>query len=101
MLIFCKINADISKSKRAFVLKGVFSLTTYVSVLMYQTPSTTLTNYKQGGNFTLPPPLTSKQSPKKRIQNRVNIGLAFLFSVSLPILDKKSYIKRVTFFDAF
>ena len=33
---FLQKNADISKVKRALVLKGIFSETTYVCVLMYQ-----------------------------------------------------------------
>ena len=37
-LIFAK-NADISKIKRASALKGIFSETTYVCVLMYQISS--------------------------------------------------------------
>ena len=33
--IFCQKNADFSKIKRTLVLKGIFSKTTYVCVLMY------------------------------------------------------------------
>ena len=36
MLIFCKQNADISKIKKALVLEGIFSETTYVGVPTYQ-----------------------------------------------------------------
>ena len=36
MLIFCKKNADITKIKKLFVLKGLCPETTFVCVLSYQ-----------------------------------------------------------------
>ena len=35
-LIFCEKNADIGKTKRDLVLKGIFSETAYASVFTYQ-----------------------------------------------------------------
>ena len=37
--IFLPKNADISKTKKALIAKGVFPETTYVCVLTYQTSS--------------------------------------------------------------
>ena len=36
MLIFCKTNADISKTKKALVLTSIFPETKYVDVLTYK-----------------------------------------------------------------
>ena len=39
MVIFCIKNVDISKINEVLVLKGKFSETTYMCVLMYHIPS--------------------------------------------------------------
>ena len=57
-LIFYQKNVDISKIKRALVLKGIFSETNMRVYLgaKFVVSSIILTNFGQGGNFTPPPP---------------------------------------------
>ena len=52
MQIFCKkINAEISKIKGLFVIKGIFSETTYVGILStkFHVDNIILTSFTQGG----------------------------------------------------
>ena len=65
----------INKMKRVLVLKGIFSETTYVCVLTYQfqASSIILTSFKQEGGGGVLPPSTSKRTPKKPTQIRVNL----------------------------
>ena len=69
-LIFYQKNVDISKIKRALVLKGIFSETNMRVYLgaKFVVSSIILTNFGQGGNFTPLPSPTSKQTPKKPTQ---------------------------------
>ena len=66
--LFAK-NADISKIKRALVLKGMFSETIYVCVYLcakFEVSSIILTSFRQGGNFTpLPPQNEPLKSPPR------------------------------------
>ena len=56
MLIFSKKNADISKIKRALVLKGMkLHMCVYLRA-KFQVSSIILTSFRQGGSFTPPPP---------------------------------------------
>ena len=68
MLFFCKKNADISKIKGGLVPKVIFSETTYKCVLTCQIASF----YHISNEFYLPPPSTSKQTPKKLTQITVS-----------------------------
>ena len=77
---FLEKKVDISKIKRAFVLKNLFSGTAYVFVVRtkFQVSSLILTSFKQRGgrrkgerhNFTTAP--TSKRTPKKHTHIMVN-----------------------------
>ena len=66
MLIFCKKKkkVDISKIKRALVLKVIFFETKYVYVLTYQISGFchNSNEFKTGGNFT-PPHLHLEMNP--------------------------------------
>ena len=56
MLIFSKKNADVSKIKRALVLKGMkLHMCVYLRA-KFQVSSIILTSFRQGGSFTPPPP---------------------------------------------
>ena len=90
MYYFCQKNADflqkdadISKINGAFVLKGIFSETTYVYVLTCHSETTyvyaltcqvysiTLTSFRQGVNITSS---HLKQTPKKPTEIRVKMA---------------------------
>ena len=51
-----------------------------------QMPSIILTSFRYGGNFTQPPP-TSKRTPKKSTQIRVNIALLTLHFINVLLFD--------------
>ena len=69
---FLQKNAVISKIKRASV--NIFSETTYVRVLTYQMSSFyhNCNEFYAGAVILSPPPFTSKRTPKKPIQIKVN-----------------------------
>ena len=67
-------NGDISKIKEVFVLKGLFSKTTYVCVITYEISNfyhNSIEFYTEGWGFNSSP-TTSKQTHKKSTQIRVN-----------------------------
>ena len=74
--ILCKKYTDISKIKRALVLKGIFSETGYVCVITYEIASLQHNSDEfQTGVILLPPPspttTTLKRTPKKHTKIRV------------------------------
>ena len=83
-MFFCRKDADIRKIKEVLVLKGIFSETTCVFVLMYlctyvyfctnfQDSSIILTSFRRG-NFIPTLPLIAKQNPKKFTQITVKVN---------------------------
>ena len=68
-------NADISNTKKALALKGIFSETTYVCVRTYQILSLDFRKGR-GDNFTPLP--TSKGTTKKPTQIRVKVIVMYL-----------------------
>ena len=59
MLMFCKNDANISKTKEVLVLKGIFSKPKYVCVYLrtkFQVSSIILTSFRQGEGFYPPTP---------------------------------------------
>ena len=79
ILFFLKKNANTSKIKRVLVLEGIVSKTTYVCVLTYQISifwhNSNEFQVVGGVILTL---LTSKRTPKKPSQIRVNILVYFI-----------------------
>ena len=84
-MFFCRKDADIRKIKEVLVLKGIFSETTCVCVLMYlctyvyfctnfQDSSIILTSFRQGVILSPPSPLIAKQTPKKFTQVTVKVN---------------------------
>ena len=91
MLIFCKINADISKIKEVLVLKGIFSEANMCMYLhtKFQVFSVLLTIFRQlegrgegegkeggGRTFNLPTP---KQTPKQSTRLSVNLSKRYVY----------------------
>ena len=82
ILIFSKKDDGISKIKRALVLEGIFSETTYVCLVTNQISSFSHNSneFWRGGNFT---PSTSKWAPKKptqiRVKDRISRDIRNLF----------------------
>ena len=81
-------NADISKFKGVFVLKDIFSETTYVCVLIFQISSFmhNLNKFWTGGNFTPPPPPsfhthTHAQTANEPLKDSPRSALNFRFSL--------------------
>ena len=74
---FCKKNADIRKAKRTLVLKGIFSETTNVCVLMYQIPSfqhnSNEFQKEEGVLFYPPPPPPPPQSEPLKSPPRLGL----------------------------
>ena len=66
-VLFLPKNAEIIKIKRILVLRGIFSETTYLCVLIYQISSIILTSFRQGegGNLPLTTPLLPQNEPLK------------------------------------
>ena len=83
---FFKKNVDIfnmltrCKIKRALVLKGIFSETTYVCVLTYQISSFQHNSKRFQTRGVILPPSTSRQTPKEPTQLRVNVRSRVLFT---------------------
>ena len=85
MLSFCMKNAEISKLKGVMELKGIFSETTDVSVVMtkFQVFSKILASFRLGVILPLYPP-DMKRTPKK--PTRVRVKLLF---VEIKLLQLK------------
>ena len=91
-MFFCRKDADIRKIKEVLVLKGIFSETTCVFVLMYlctyvyfctnfQDSSIILTSFRQG--VILSPPSPSSQN--KILKSSLRLRLKSILSIAVPI----------------